>query len=101
MLDKAGKKQKNYLKSLYYGSSLLLVCVFGYYYLKNYKQGDNSLESIDYEYILLFSLFVLTLFTARSAVRLIMVLVPIAPIFLAYLIVEIWSLSRKSIDKTI
>ncbi len=88
-------------KLLYYGSSLILVCVFGLYYIKNYKEGKTPLESIEYENILLFALFVLTLFTARSAVRLIMVLVPIAPIFLAYLIVETGSIYRKTADKTI
>jgi len=88
-------------KLLYYGSFLAFVCAFGYYYIKDHKQGKNSFESINFEYIFLFALFVLTLFTARSAVRLIMVLVPIAPIFLAYLIAEIGDMSRKSIDKTI
>ena len=48
------------------------------------------------EYLFLFSLFILTLFTARSAVRLIMVLAPISVIFAAYLVVFCIDKFRKS-----
>jgi dolichyl-diphosphooligosaccharide--protein glycosyltransferase len=75
-------------KFFYFGSALLLVGSIIYYYVKYHRENDFSFEKTELEYILLFSLFVLTLFTARSAVRLIMVLVPIAPIFLSYLLVE-------------
>ncbi|MBS3066054.1 hypothetical protein J4229_03360 [Candidatus Pacearchaeota archaeon] len=88
-------------KLLYYGSFLALISAFGYYYIKDYKEGKSSFQTINFEYVFLFALFVLTLFTARSAVRLIMVLVPIAPIFLVYLLVEIGDLSRKATDQTI
>ena len=75
-------------KFFYFGSALLLVIGIIYIYI-NYHISENlGFEKADFEYILLFCLFVLTLFTARSAVRLIMVLVPIAPIFLSYLLVE-------------
>jgi asparagine N-glycosylation enzyme membrane subunit Stt3 len=74
-------------KIFYYGSSLLLLGYILYYYINYEKKNNPAFEKIDFELILLFSLFILCLFTARSAVRLIMVLAPIAVIFLAYLIV--------------
>jgi asparagine N-glycosylation enzyme membrane subunit Stt3 len=76
-------------KIFYYVSALLLIGATIYYYNLYHKEKDSSFEKIDFEFIFLFSLYVLTLFTARSAVRLIMVLVPIAPIFAAYFIVKL------------
>jgi hypothetical protein len=87
-------------KFFYYGTALLLIGSLVYYYIKYYKEGDKGFELIDYEYLLLFSLFMLCLFTARSAVRLIMVLGPIAPIFLAFLVVFTVSKFRKSKEET-
>lgn len=75
-------------KLLYYGSALIFLGTIVYFYTLYHKQKDFSFDKIEYENILLFSLFILTLFTARSAVRLIMVLIPIAPIFLSYLLVS-------------
>jgi len=83
-------------KFFYFGSALLLIAGVIYYYIKYYKENNFAFENIEFEYILLFALFVLTLFTARSAVRLIMVLVPIAPIFLAYLIAELGYLTKET-----
>jgi len=77
-------------KIFYYGSALLLIGSIIYYYMKYHKEKNYSFEKSDFEFILLFSLFVLCLFTARSAVRLIMVLAPVAVIFVAYLIVELF-----------
>jgi len=79
-------------KIFYYFSALVLIGVLVYYYLKYHREKDNSIELINYEYIFLFSLLILSLFTARSAVRLIMVIAIIAPIFVAYLVV--WSAYR-------
>ncbi len=87
-------------KAFYYGSALLFICSVIYFYIQYYKKGNKSFEEIEYEYILLFLIYFVTLFTARSAVRLIMVLVPIAPIFLAYLNVESIIRFRKSEDET-
>jgi len=88
-------------KLLYYGSALLFVFGIIYSYTMHHKENDDGFERIDYEFLLLFSLYILTLFTARSAVRLIMVLVPIAPIFLAYLIVKLGFGIKKQKDETI
>lgn len=75
-------------KSLYYGFALLLIGGLIYYYSKYKREKIEGFDKIEFEYLFLFALFALSLFTARSAVRLIMVLGPIAPIFLAYLVVE-------------
>ena len=81
---------ENFISKLfYYASSLLFLGVFIYYYNIYYKLKDDSFEKIRFEYLLLFSLLFLTLFTARGAIRLIMVLGPIIPIFVGFLIVEL------------
>jgi len=87
-------------KLFYYISALLLIFFLGYYYFKYNKEGDKSFENIDNEYLLLFALFILTIFTARGAVRLIMVLAPIAPIFVGFLIVDVYDRLKKSKDET-
>jgi len=83
-------------KFIYYGSALLLIGFAVYIYNKYNKEGDKSFEKISYEYLFLFSLFMLTLFTARGAVRLIMVLAPVSVIFAAYLIIFCIEKFRKS-----
>ena len=75
-------------KALYYVSVLLLVGALIYYYNKYHKEKNDSFEKIDYEILFLFSYFVLCLFTARAAIRLIMVLATSYSIFVAFLIVE-------------
>jgi len=83
-------------KFFYFGSAFLLIATLVYFYITYHKNNNFSFEKIETEYLFLFVLFILTLFTARSAVRLIMVLVPIAPIFLSYLLVD---LGFKAKDK--
>lgn len=87
-------------KAVYYIAILLLIGSLIYYRVKYYKEGDKNFEGIDYEYLLLFSLFALCLFTSRSAVRLIMVLAPIAPIFLGFALVESYNKFKKTKDET-
>ncbi len=87
-------------KAFYYFSALLLIGFLIYYYFQYHKRQDNSFDLIRFEYLLLFSLFILTLFTARSAVRLIMVLAPIAPIFVGFLIFYLVDKFIKSEDET-
>ena len=87
-------------KAFYYCTTLLLLGTLIYYYIKYYKEGNKGFEMIDYEYLFLFSLFALCLFTARSAVRLIMVLGPVAPIFVSYLVVESYGKLKKIRDET-
>src|SRR3989344_3255710 len=75
-------------KTVYYGAVLLFVSLFIKTYMDYYKKGDDSFESVDYSFLVVIVLLILTVFTARGAVRLIMVLGPIAPIFIGYLAVE-------------
>jgi len=92
---------ENFISKAFYGIGVL--CFLGtliYYHIKYSKEEDKGFEKINYESLLLFSLFALCLFTTRGAVRLIMVLAPIAPIFLGYLIVESISDFRKVKDET-
>jgi asparagine N-glycosylation enzyme membrane subunit Stt3 len=86
-------------KFFYYSSSILLIGSLIYYYVKYHKEDFKGFEKIEFEFLFLFSLFVLCLFTARSAVRLIMVLAPIAPIFLSFLIVDSISRFKKIKDR--
>ncbi len=91
----------NFISILFYYSAVLLL--FGallYYYYSYHKHGHRDFEKIRFEYILLFSLFGLTLFTARGAIRLIMVLGPIAPIFVGSLIFESSSKFFRTKDET-
>ncbi len=80
----------------YLGSAFLLIGALIYYYVKYHKEKEGGFDKIDYEYLFLFSLFFLCLFTARSAVRLIMVLGPVAPIFVSYLNVFLVDKSKKA-----
>lgn len=84
----------------YFGSALLLIGTLIYYYIIYYKQGLRKFEEIDYEYLFFFSIFILTLFTARSAVRLIMVLGPISVILIGYLIITIITKFKQTKDET-
>jgi len=87
-------------KAFYYGSALLLIGSLIYYYTKYHKLEDYAFEKIDYEFLFLFAFFFLCLFTARGAVRLIMVLATVAPVFLAYLVVKSIEKFRETKDET-
>jgi len=81
-------------KSFYYLSVLLFAFCFLRYYYRYSNHHKEALQKIKFEYILLFSLLIFTLFSVRGAVRLIMVLGPVAAIFVGFLLVFI-------IDKSI
>jgi len=87
-------------KLFYFGSALLLIGFFIYYSIKYYKNKNNGFEKIDFSLLFLFSLFVICLVGARSAVRFIMVLAPIAVIFLGYLIVVVVVEFKQTKDET-
>ncbi len=91
-------------KAFYYVSVLLFVYLLLRTYLRYQKAGDDAFMKIRYEYILLFSLFIVTLFTVRGAVRLIMVLGPISTIFVGFLVVEVvdrYTKSKESVNKVL
>jgi asparagine N-glycosylation enzyme membrane subunit Stt3 len=83
-------------KFVYYATALSFISGVSYYYIQYQKMGNKGFEKINFEYLFLFSLFLLCLITARGAVRLIMVLGPIAPIFVGFLIVETADKFRKT-----
>ncbi len=87
-------------KIFYYGTAMLLIISIIYYYINYHKKQQKGFEEIEFEYLFLFSLFVLTVFTARSAVRLIMTLGPISAIFIGYIIIESFESFRKTKDET-
>ncbi|MEK6823632.1 MAG: hypothetical protein AABY06_01230 [Nanoarchaeota archaeon] len=73
-------------KALFIFPIVLLIGFFIYYYIKYNKEEHKGFEKIEYSSLLLLSLSVLGLFSARSAIRLVMILGPIVPIFVGYLI---------------
>lgn len=73
---------------LYYGGILFFVWVVGKIYLEHSRKEVNDFEKINFAFVFAVVLIFLGIFSSRSAVRLIMVLAPIASIFVGYLIVE-------------
>jgi len=72
----------------------------GYVYYIRYKKGEiSSLKNLKFEYILLFSLLFIGIIGARSAIRLVMALLPIAAIIIGYVIVEITIKAIKTKDE--
>lgn len=73
-------------KGFYLLSVLFLLGYLVYSYINYYKEGNKSFEEIDYSLLLILSLFVLAAFSARSAIRLVMVLGAVSPILAGYLL---------------
>lgn len=89
-------------KVLYLITTVSFFGSFVYFYIKGEKTGRKIFDDINIEWLILLMLFILALFSARSAVRLIMVLTIIAPIFSAYIIsalgvLAIWGDKTKKI----
>jgi asparagine N-glycosylation enzyme membrane subunit Stt3 len=87
-------------KSFYLISAGLFLGYLIFYYIQYHKENHLGFEKISYEYLFLFSLFIITLFTARSGVRLIMVLGPISTIFVGFLIIESLDKFKQSKNET-
>ena len=89
-------------KALFIFPIVLLIGFFIYYYIKYNKEEHKGFEKIEYSSLLLLSLSVLGLFSARSAIRLVMILGPIVPIFVGYLIDQsIFSFRESKEEKKI
>lgn len=92
---------ENFISKLLYYSSILLFAGYSiYYYLKYQKEEENPFANISFEGIFILSVLILCLFTVRSAVRLIMTLGPIAPIFASYLCVSLGFKFFKTKEET-
>jgi len=76
-------------KGIYYLGVLIFFGVMLKYYFNDEKRGEKKFENLSLGYILLLVIFLFGLFSARGAVRLILVLAPFATIFVGYLIVEL------------
>lgn len=94
---------ENFISKLFYYASVLLFIGFSIkYYLDYFKKGEcEQFKNINYEYILVTALLLLTLFAARGAIRLVMVLAVIAPIFVGFLIVETAVKFQKTKEETL
>jgi len=83
--------------ALYVLGVVILVCSFGYYLYKHYKEKNYEImRSIDFGLIMLFAFFFLSIISARGSVRTIMVLVPPASIIVSYFMV---GLVKDSMNK--
>jgi hypothetical protein len=71
-----------------------------YCYVKYHKENNFSLEKAPFEYLFLIVLFILAIFTARSAFRLVMVVTIIAPIFIGYLLIDCYNRYKAAPDST-
>ena len=76
----------NFISNLFYfGSAFIFIAYLGYLYFKN--KGEKT--KIDFSYILLIVFFVMTLYASRGAIRLVMVIAPLAVIFAGFLIYKV------------
>ncbi len=69
------------------GYALLIGCLGYVFYIRHKEKEFSIFKKIDFNYIFIFSLIFVGIIAGRSAVRLIMVLAPIAAIPLSYLTV--------------
>ncbi len=87
-------------KSFYY----LSLIIFAGYALKLYFEDREIFKKIRFEYIFVFSIMVIGILSARSAVRLVMVLGPISTISIGYLnilFIEKWIKTKDKNKKLI
>ena len=70
---------------VYIGGYMLLL--FSIYFLMSWNKEEKLFRNINFEYIFLFSLIFIGIIAARSGIRLIMFLAPIAVIPLVYMFV--------------
>lgn len=92
------------ISKLFYFSGILVfggyIFYLSYVYEKNKK--ENYLKEFNLSYLLLFSLFFVSIIGARSAVRLIMVLVPASSILVSFLFFEVLgNLNKQKDDKRV
>lgn len=81
----------NFISQLFFIGSIIFFISSLLYCSIKYK---NIFTKIKFEYILLFSLFILCLITVRGAIRLTMVLASVAPIFVGYFLVKLFYLVK-------
>lgn len=93
----------NFLSLFFYAlGPILFILAVGYYYYKFNKSGElDKFTKIDFNLLFLLLFFLISLISARSAIRLIMMLVPSASIMIAYFVVDPLSRALKIKEQTI
>jgi hypothetical protein len=75
---------------VYFGGWLLFLGSFGYFYYKNYREGNFHLfKEFNFAYILYFIILTLGIIGARGGIRLVMVLGAISPVAVGFLVCKI------------
>ena len=85
---------------LFFGSIILFFFLGVYILLNYYKNTNESKSEIDLGIIVLLILFFISILAARSAVRFIMMLVPVSSILASYLVVSSINNAAKQKDET-
>jgi len=76
-------------KIIYFGGYLLLIACVCYFYYNRYKTNElEHLKETSFSFIFVFALIFVGVISARSGIRLIMALTPIAAIMVGYFCVE-------------
>lgn len=75
-------------KFIYYAGVLIFLVIVMSFYFKDSKSERKNFNEIEFNFLFLLVLLLLGIFSARGAVRVIMVLAPIAAIFVGYFLVE-------------
>ncbi len=86
----------------YFGSFLVFFAVAAYIYYKDYKKEElENFKEINFMHLFLIAYFIIGLIGARSAIRLVMGLVPSVAAIAGFFIVESVEIARKQEDKNI
>ncbi len=76
--------------TVYFGSWLIFLGAFGYYYYKRHKREEHAVfAEFNFSYIMYFIILTLAIIGARAGIRLVMVLGAVSPIAIAFLIVKV------------
>ncbi len=89
--------ENNISKFLYFGGILYFIGVFVYlFYFYSKEKNLDELKKIDFRYLLVIAFFIISIIGARSAIRLIMGLVPAASILAGYFVVATFIKAKNS-----
>ena len=86
---------------IYFGGVILFLALSLYILIKYNSKDKKALLKLNFNYILIFTLFFISILAARSAVRFVMMLVPVAGIMVGYLIVSTTNKINKNKEEMI
>ncbi|MFH1053332.1 MAG: STT3 domain-containing protein [Candidatus Woesearchaeota archaeon] len=81
---------------LFFGMALLIFYLYAYYKEKDTYTNINNLKI---NYIFLFIWFLMMIIAGRSAIRLLLMLVPVLAVFVSFLVFQAWDYAKKIDDK--